>query len=468
MKRLLSVFLAASTALAALSPLAVHAAASNGALIKGSTSTSVYYLDGGKRYAFPNERVFFSWYGDFSGVVTVPDTELASYQLAGNVTYRPGVKLVKITTDPKVYAVSRYGVLRWVTSENLASLLYGQNWNTKVDDVADTFFTNYLIGTSVEPGNAFQVAEELTAATAISANIRPVGYVPPGVTPTPSPSPTPTSETLFVTISSSQATLNQMLLVFASIQNTPSAITKIEIYNDLQTSPLVTCLASTSCSLSYTVSQSPIQTRFRAVAFDGTGKRYETEYGNQAALTVSAVSSDIQMSVQPLGVGVGSRAAFTSNAQAFPDRTSHKVYAHIPGEPNPVLWKDCGIQEACTGSTPFYRTTQLYSKVTVGGQAYVSASVTVTVSGGEPPKPVLTLLSKPQSNQAILKLDAPSGETMGWSTIVEGTDPDNNAIALCEYSSCEITVQFSKTTTYTGFTDVGGKLEGSNSITVSP
>jgi hypothetical protein len=463
MKRLLSLVVAASTALTALSPLAASAAAPNGSLIKGMTSSSVYYLADGKRYAFPNESVFFTWYGDFSSVMTVSDTELASYQLAGNVTYRPGSRLVKIQTDPKVYAVSRYGILRWVNSEYMAALLYGQNWNTNVDDIPDTFFTNYLVGPSTDVSPAYAVASELSV-TSILQNIRPAGFVPPVST---IPTPTPGSLTLTVTVSASEATLNQSVLVFANAAGNGS-VSKLELYSDKSSMPIATCLSSTTCSATYTVTQAPQQTQFTAIAYDAMGNKILTPVDLRATLNVPATTSDILMSATPLTLAAGSRASFTSDAHTHEDLTSHKIYIHIPGEPNGILWKDCGAETFCSGSTPFYRTSQLYSKIVVGGQTLVSASVTITVSGGTAPKPTLTLLSKPAPNQAVLKLDAPSGETIGWSTIVEGTSPDTPALALCEYASCEITVQFSKATSYTGFTSVGGKLEASNTINVSP
>ena len=100
----------------------------------------------GKRYVFPNESTYFSWYSDFSGVVTIPSSELQSYPLGGNVTMRPGTTLVKITTDPSVYAVEPNGVLRKIQSESQAAALYGSNWNKRIVDIADSFFTNYTIG----------------------------------------------------------------------------------------------------------------------------------------------------------------------------------------------------------------------------------------------------------------------------------------------------------------------------------
>lgn len=105
---------------------------------------SVYYLDSNlKRHPFPNEATFKSWYADFSGVKTVTAAEMSSYAMAANVTIRPGTYLVKITTDPKVYAVESGGKLRWIASEEVAKKLYGADWAKKIKDVPDAFFVNY-------------------------------------------------------------------------------------------------------------------------------------------------------------------------------------------------------------------------------------------------------------------------------------------------------------------------------------
>lgn len=132
----------------------VKAAAQAGDLIKKDGLSTVYYLGAdGKRYVFPNDATYFSWYKDFSGVVTVSATELSSYPLGANIVMRPGTKLVKITTDPSVYAVEANGVLRKIQSESDAIALFGSNWARRVVDVADSFFTNYTIGTPLSTGN---------------------------------------------------------------------------------------------------------------------------------------------------------------------------------------------------------------------------------------------------------------------------------------------------------------------------
>ena len=114
---------------------------------KTTGDKAVYYCGAdGKRHAFPNERVFFSWFKDFSGVTIVSPAAMAAIPLGANVTYRPGKKMIKVVTDPKVYAVSRGGLLRWVTSEAVAVALYGSDWKRMIDDVPDSLFADYQVG----------------------------------------------------------------------------------------------------------------------------------------------------------------------------------------------------------------------------------------------------------------------------------------------------------------------------------
>ncbi len=119
--------------------------------IKPASSSAVYYCGvDGKRYVFPNAKTHDTWYSSFNGVIELDDATISQIPLGGNVTYRPGVKLVKIQTDPKVYAVAGGGVLRWIKTEAAARALYGDDWNQKVDDVPDAFFVNYVVGEPIE------------------------------------------------------------------------------------------------------------------------------------------------------------------------------------------------------------------------------------------------------------------------------------------------------------------------------
>ena len=78
--------------------------------------------------------------------------------------------MVKITTDPTVYAVDVGGVLRAVGSEQLAETLYNINWNQQIDDLPDAFFINYKMGSSLETANQFKPADVMNSVTSISQN----------------------------------------------------------------------------------------------------------------------------------------------------------------------------------------------------------------------------------------------------------------------------------------------------------
>lgn len=125
-----------------------------GDLIKAPEFSAVYYYGAdGKRYVFPNQKTYDTWYNDFSKVIVITLEELGNIPIGGNITYREGTRLIKITTDPKVYAVSPDGTLRALDSEVRAKTLYGDNWAQLIDDVPDAFFTNYNV---VAPINSNQ------------------------------------------------------------------------------------------------------------------------------------------------------------------------------------------------------------------------------------------------------------------------------------------------------------------------
>lgn len=120
-----------------------------GMLIKASGPAIYYYTDQNTRLVFPNEKTYFSWFNNFNTVTVIPDSQLSSITIGGNVTYRPGKYLVKITTDPKTYAVDKDGSLRWIRTETVAKTLYGTDWAKKVQDIPDAFFVDYPEGPAI-------------------------------------------------------------------------------------------------------------------------------------------------------------------------------------------------------------------------------------------------------------------------------------------------------------------------------
>jgi len=136
--------------------------------------SSVYYLGtDGRRHPFPNDRVFASWYADWNAVHIISGTDMAIIPLGSPVTYKPGARMVKFTTDPKTYVVDRSGVLRWVKTEDLARLFYGDQWNRMIDDISDAFYATYSFGTDVASAFDYDPHAVATSLTTISDSLRP-------------------------------------------------------------------------------------------------------------------------------------------------------------------------------------------------------------------------------------------------------------------------------------------------------
>lgn len=166
-----------------------------GQLIRGESLPAVYYLGvDGLRYVFPNDKAYFTWYDNFDTVVFISDSDLTKIQIGGNVRYRPGVRMVKIQSDPTVFVVEADGVLRPITTEEIATALYGADWNQQIDDIPDGFFGNYTINSAeeVNSDDDYDVDEALASAETIEENrnlaapkdvtIDMGGYNPTGVT----------------------------------------------------------------------------------------------------------------------------------------------------------------------------------------------------------------------------------------------------------------------------------------------
>ncbi|MEO5927594.1 MAG: hypothetical protein ABIO72_02730 [Patescibacteria group bacterium] len=133
---------------------------------------AVYFVGkDGKRHAFPNSKVYFTWYADFSTVKDISSSDLATLTLGSNVIYRPGARMLKFVSLPKVYAVAAGGKLRWIKTEADAVALYGTDWSKKVDDIDDAFFAGYSFGTDVDATSPFNIQTELNGATSIDATL---------------------------------------------------------------------------------------------------------------------------------------------------------------------------------------------------------------------------------------------------------------------------------------------------------
>lgn len=129
--------------------------------------TSVYYYGvDGKRHAFSTEAVFFSWFNDFDNLVIISRSVMADIPLGKNVTFRPGERLVKFSTN-SVYAVSYEGLLRPIANAEIAEALFGEDWISLIEIVDDVFYGNYRIGATVESSSSFSWSAAKSATTKI-------------------------------------------------------------------------------------------------------------------------------------------------------------------------------------------------------------------------------------------------------------------------------------------------------------
>ena len=132
-----------------------------GDLVRCANFPAVYYIgEDGKRHAFPNERIYFSWYPDYSGVKKVSCDDISDFVVGQNVRYQSGRTLVKIPSVNTVYAVGSQGDLYSIASESIASALYGGDWAKKVHDLPEAFWSNYTVvgaldGTDLPDGTVF-------------------------------------------------------------------------------------------------------------------------------------------------------------------------------------------------------------------------------------------------------------------------------------------------------------------------
>ncbi len=142
-----------------------------GDLIKVKNNPAVYYYaPDGKRYVFPNQRVYFSWYNSFDGVKTIKEDEMAKLPIGGLVTYRPGSKLVTFPTTNDVYVVDQGGVLRKLKDEQMAEELYGPNWTQLVDDINEAFYSSYKFGPPLENLSEYNKEQLRVKVPSISAD----------------------------------------------------------------------------------------------------------------------------------------------------------------------------------------------------------------------------------------------------------------------------------------------------------
>lgn len=396
MKFLATLFIAAVFAVAAAPTQA--ATLTSGTLIKASGPAVYYYTAAGTRYVFPTEKTYKSWYADFSGVITVTDAELAAIPIGGNVTYRPGTRMVKITTDPKVYAVQGTE-LRWVTSETLAAELFGENWAAQIDDIPDPFFVNYTVGADITSTDDFSATAVRNAASTIQ-------HVIDGTDATdesdeeaeeepadePNEEPNESTSDITLTLDKTTAQSNERIQILAQA---PASIGAKTITLSIDGVGEITTCNTFSCTDGWVVPNAGVQSSYtvRAVLTQENG-------GQQEAIKTVTIES---MPVTELAQITSNRLVLKPNQfpniRAIVDTELKPTKTEIVLDGMPVKVcsttpTDCPYIEYLTG--PIGTTYEIYASVlTSDALTYKSPTVTITIAENDTP---LVLLEAGKAN----------------------------------------------------------------------
>jgi|GEM_PF-4510800 len=104
--------------------------------IKGVKGAAVYQIGSdGRKYVYPDQKTFNTWYDDFSDVLEVELEDLDTIDDGGTVTFQPGTRLITHRNTAKVYAVGEDGELTYIPNEETARKFYGNLWYQLVLDI---------------------------------------------------------------------------------------------------------------------------------------------------------------------------------------------------------------------------------------------------------------------------------------------------------------------------------------------
>ncbi|MFH1766469.1 MAG: hypothetical protein ABH826_00025, partial [Patescibacteria group bacterium] len=123
-----------------------------GDYIKSPYFDTVYYIDSAMvRHPFMDRQTYFTWQDSFDSISVVTDATLMTLQLGAPMLPKPGVVLVKIQSDARVYAVVDSGnmfspTLRAINDEAVAEAVYGVNWADYIIDLPVTLFPRFQFG----------------------------------------------------------------------------------------------------------------------------------------------------------------------------------------------------------------------------------------------------------------------------------------------------------------------------------
>ncbi|RMH18729.1 MAG: hypothetical protein D6698_06620, partial [Gammaproteobacteria bacterium] len=123
--------------------------------IRSYNNPTVYYVQEGSliRRPFWDATTFMTWADSWSEVIWVTDATLPTLTLGQPMLPQPGVALVKVQSDPRVYWVEEDAdgsyLLRHIANESVASQIFGSAWADYIIDVSVGIFSHYTVGEDI-------------------------------------------------------------------------------------------------------------------------------------------------------------------------------------------------------------------------------------------------------------------------------------------------------------------------------
>jgi|GEM_PF-4922731 len=127
----------------------------------------MYYILKGRRYLIPTLQRFTSWRGEdaceaCSGVANVAQELIASVEVGGNVTARPGT-IIAIEADTSLFVIDACATARAILP-SVAEVIYGKGWEEFLVNFPykpEFAFVDYAMGPPVESLADFDLASAL-------------------------------------------------------------------------------------------------------------------------------------------------------------------------------------------------------------------------------------------------------------------------------------------------------------------
>ncbi len=123
---------------------------SEGDLLRLDFSPIVYHVTSeGTRRPFADPYTYFTHYDSFEGVQVVSTDQISQLEIGMPMMPAPGIVLVKTPSNPQVFAINEAEELQWVVSEELAIVLFGDNWADYVIDINSAILFRFTKGQSI-------------------------------------------------------------------------------------------------------------------------------------------------------------------------------------------------------------------------------------------------------------------------------------------------------------------------------